>query len=413
MIKYLIYITLGIIIYILLNNYNTFNIGISYRDNSINTLPLESTTKDKYKYSILSMDGYKSDIDFDFHYIICIIHLDDNYFESDEVEEPSDLIKVYTLGYGGYYDDYIKGGYSSPNSYSLGPPPLPITRVDTLNQFNDLLFISWDDLDVIVRRNAIILGWKKSIWDMTLYKELDKFNNYDLVIIFYKNLLLLNSSLSDENLFNIKWDIDNEESIEQSSSDVYKLLRINLSNPDTFPTNSYEKYNPDKPNTFNLNWDQLSEEQIQAATFFELNSENWNNNKWYINLKSQYSLPDLPIINKYRKVIDWSDLTDTQFDFLKFLKQKMLDKNNTRVESMNFCPFDERIRGNSLITMEDFKDPSRVGFYGEQCTTDGCCLDGAVSFLYDDRLIKIMAYMDLTHRLQCATRIPEDSCNIM
>ena len=43
MIKYLIYITLGIIIYILLNNYNTFNIGIPYRDNSINTLPFNQS----------------------------------------------------------------------------------------------------------------------------------------------------------------------------------------------------------------------------------------------------------------------------------------------------------------------------------------------------------------------------------
>ena len=410
MYKYLFYIILGILLYILLNNHNTFNIGIPYRDNSIYTLPLESTTKDKYRYCLLSMDDLN-----DVHYIICIIHLDDSYFQGDA--EPSDLIKVYTLGYS--------GDYTSPNSYSVRYNK-PLVNVDTLNQFNDLLFIPWDDLDDIVRRNAIILGWKKSMWDIVFYKTMsvyisyyyEKYSEPDLDYVYnaveniYKKLLLLNSSLSDENLFNVKWDIENEETIEQSRSEIHKLMRLNLSNPDTFPTNSYEKYNPDKPNTFdvNLNWDELSEEQIQAATFFDLNSKNWNNNKWYINLKSLYFLPNL---SKYRKVIDWSDLTDTQFDFLKFLKQKMLDKNNTRVESMNFCPFDERIRGNSLITMEDFKDPSRVGFYGEQCTTDGCCLDGAVSFLYDDRLIKIMAYMDLTHRLQCATRIPEDSCNIM
>ena len=389
MYKYLFYIILGILLYILLNNHNTFNIGIPYRDNSIYTLPLESTTKDKYRYCLLSMDDLN-----DVHYIICIIHLDDSYFQGDA--EPSDLIKVYTLGYS--------GDYTSPNSYSVRYNK-PLVNVDTLNQFNDLLFIPWDDLDDIVRRNAIILGWKKSMWDIVFYKTMsvyisyyyEKYSEPDLDYVYnaveniYKKLLLLNSSLSDENLFNVKWDIENEETIEQSRSEIHKLMRLNLSNPDTFPTNSYEKYNPDKPNTFdvNLNWDELSEEQIQAATFFDLNSKNWNNNKWYINLKSLYFLPNL---SKYRKVIDWSDLTDTQFDFLKFLKHNM-SQYNPSVESMNFCPYNPYIRGDMIVTLEDFKDTSSAGFFSEKCTTDGCCLDGAVSFLNDETLEMMMDYM--------------------
>lgn len=385
MYKYLFFIILGIILFILLNNHNTFSIGIPYRDNSIYTLPLESTTKDKYRYCLLSMDDLN-----DLHYIICIIHLDDSYFQGDA--EPSDLIKVYTLGYS--------GDYSSPNSYSVRYNK-PLVNVDTLNQFNDLLFIPWDSLDDIVRRNAIILGWKKSMWDIVFYKTMSVFISYyyevstssepnDDVIFrncknIYKKLLLLNASLNDENLFNLNSDDENEETIEQSKSKILKLMRLNLSNPDTFPTDSYKKYNPDKPNTFNLNWDQLSEEQIQAARIFGLNSENWNN-KWYINLKSLYFLPNL---SKYRKVIDWSDLTDTQFDFLKFLKHNMSQYNHS-VESMNFCPYN---RGDMIVTLEDFRDTSSAGFFSEKCTDYGCCLDGAVSFLNDITLIKLMDYM--------------------
>ena len=388
MYKYFFFTILGIILFVLLNNYNTFSVGIPYIDNSIYTLPLESTTKEKYKYCLLSME----DLD-DVHYIICIIHLDDDDIHFESYEEPSDLIKVYTLGYS--------GDYTSPNSYSVRHNK-PLVNVDTLNQFNDLLFIPWDSLDDIVRRNAIILGWKKSMWDIVFYKTMSVFITYyyevstssepdDDVIIrncknLYEKLLLLNSSLSDEILFNLIW---NDENNEQSKDEIRKLMRLNLSDPNTFPSGSHEKYNPDKPNTFNLNWVELSEEQIQAATFFGLTSENWNNNKWYINLKSLYFLPNL---SKYRKVIDWSDLTDTQFDFLKFLKRNMSYYPRS-VESMNFCPYNSYSRGDMIVTLEDFGDTSSAGFFSEKCTDHGCCLDGAVSFLNDETLEMMMVYM--------------------
>lgn len=394
MYKYLFFIILGILLFIFLNNYNTFSIGIPYQDNSIYTLPLESTTKEKYKYCLLSME----DLD-DVHYIICIIHLDDDiHFES--YEEHSDLIKVYTLGYGGTLTyEGLKGGYSSPNGYSVNLNK-PLVNVDTLNQFNDLLFIPWDSLDNIMRRNAIILGWKKSMWDIVFVKTMSVYISYyyekysepddDLIFrnckILYIKLLLLNSSLNDENLFNLNWDYKN---VEQSRAEIHKLMGLNLSNPDTFPTDSYEKYNPDKPNTFNLNWDELSVEQIQAARIFGLNSGNWNINKWFINLKSQYFLPNL---SKYRKVIDWSDLTHTQFTFLKFLKSNMSSYTGS-VKSMNFCPYNPFIRGEMIVTLEDFRDTSSAGFFSEKCTTDGCCLDGAVSFLNDETLEMMMVYM--------------------
>ena len=218
------------------------------------------------------------------------------------------------------------------------------------------------------------------------YSEPDLDYVYNAVENIYKKLLLLNSSLNDENLFNLIW---NDENKEQSKAEIHKLIGLDLSNPDTFPTDSYEKYNPDKPNIFNLNWDELSEEQIQAATFFGLTSENWNNNKWYINLKSLYFLPNL---SKYRKVIDWSDLTDTQFDFLKFLKRNMSQYQRS-VKSMNFCLYNPYIRGDMIVTLEDFRDTSSAGFFSEKCTEHGCCLDGAVSFLNDVTLKNLIDYM--------------------
>ena len=387
--KYLYSIILGILFFLFLNKYDKFNIGIPYSDNSIRDLTLTHDITN-YKYCLLSMDGTAfSNGRTDWHYIICIIDF--------QPPASSEITKVYTLGYGNTPN--YGGAYSSPNSYSLNLN-LPITSVDNLNQLNQLLFVSWDNLDAVIRRNAEILGWKKSMWDMRIHDNLRWFNESNDVTlgmkVFYQKLLLLNSSLNNENLFNIGID------------DIDKIFDLDLSNPDTFPSNSYETFDRNRPNTFNLKWTDLDATQTEAARFFGLTEENWEENKWFINLKSQDFLPKL---SKYRKVVDWNNLSEVQFAFLKFLQNNMLKRQSTIIRSMNFCPFNRKIRGDTLITEEDFLDPSNAGFFGEQCTTEGCCLDGAVSFLYDDRLERIMDYMATNN--SCSAGPPDSSCNIM
>jgi hypothetical protein len=416
--KYLYSIILGILFFIFLNKYDRFNIGIPYSDNSIINLPLVSKNEFNYKYCLLSMDGYLEIEDqLDFHYIICIINLDLNYFE--RMLDPSEIINVYTLGYGNVDQQRI-GKYTSPNSYSTHYE-LPITSVDNLNQLNKLLFISWDNLDPVTKNNAEILGWKKSMWDFK-FIDLHIYTVYPWrrILAYYKNLLFLNACLN-ESVFYLKTDSD------------YELYYLDFKDPTTFPKFvvpgkllEYIQINisggaagggatsggaagggatSGRANTFNLNWTDLDATQTEAARFFGLTEENWEENKWFINLKSK------PSLIKYRKVRNWTDLTDVQFKFLQFLKHNMLERGNTSIHSMHFCQFDANSGRDMLITEEDFLDPSSAGFFGEQCTTEGCCLDGAVSFLYDDKLENIIKYM--TTNNSCSAVPTVSSCNIM
>ena len=99
-----------------------------------------------------------------------------------------------------------------------------------------------------------------------------------------------------------------------------------------------------------------------------------------------------------RKVIDWSELSDIQFKFLKLLKNN-IEKNQIRF--LNFLGFN--LKSDSYHTIEEFIewiDGERLNdlYLRNQrqniifsdaflCDCSGCCLDGTAIFLSDNTIL--------------------------
>jgi len=325
--------------------------------NSIINIPL--INKDNYTYCIITVDRAK-----DLHFIIVIKDNTDN---------------IYTVGFGNGVDHLYTGYYSSPNSYSI-MKDLYIKNIRNMTDFNAILFTSWDKLDEISRINAEILGWKKSIWDIIImqvyfeYNLIGEFENPDYNYIIHKlilyNALIQNSELEFPDI-RILRAYDNPHNIEQVDEGS-------------------------RDNCFYKTWQKLTSEEKTAANYFGLDDRyKWNNNKYTINLKS-FNRESTYRLIKYRKVSDWLNLSDNQFEFLKLLKNNIIKENDIKSLPIPFCGisiYDNEITNwiNGTNFNIELSDELKRGFYSQQCNEQGCCLDGAVSFINDEHLDIIMS----------------------
>ena len=145
--------------------------------------------------------------------------------------------------------------------------------------------------------------------------------------------------------------------------------------------------NANTDNYFDKSWDELTGGHQTAADVLGYSKDNWSQ-RYYLSQPTKYV--------KLRKVIDWSELSDIQFKFLKLLKNHI---EGNQIKFLNFLTFGlksgidedefiEWIDGERLNHLYLENQRQDIIFSDDfLCDCAGCCLDGTAIFLSDNTIL--------------------------